>query len=116
MTTIVHTLSSIPGLQGWSFAPKQTNDPVIARWALTLPDQELDAFAASVEDEMSKVLHSVPPHEEHPHCGCEEAHERLTMLAEKKKAVEYELYARRGMSAHQKMARMAAALTSPTPR
>ena len=38
------------------------------------------------------------------------------MLAEKKKAVEYELYARRGMSAHQKMARMAAALTSPTPR
>jgi hypothetical protein len=116
MTTLPRTLSSIPVLKSWGFPPEQAKDAAVARWALTLPDQDLDDLVETFDDEMSKVLRGIPVHEEHEHCVCNEAVEAMNTLAEKRKAVKYEVYARRGMSAHQKMARMAAAMASPAPR
>lgn len=75
---------------------------------LTEPD--LGVLAATLDDKMSKTLRHCPFEYGHLQCRCDEAIEVLTALAEEKKAVVHERYVRREMSAHQKMARMTAAM------
>jgi hypothetical protein len=108
-------ISSIPGYRLGLFAPEQTNDATIARWAQALADQDLELFAASVEDEMSKTVQAwqCPFEDGHPQCRCDQAVEQMNTLSEKKKAVEHEIYVRHGMSAHKKLARIAAARATP---
>lgn len=80
-----------------------------ATWARSLSDAELVPNLESLRAERAAIGGVCPFDENHPECKCEEHSPALRILDDKFDFVRLEMLYRQGMSAHEKMARIAAA-------
>ncbi|MFP5479587.1 MAG: hypothetical protein ACLGIE_07850 [Alphaproteobacteria bacterium] len=82
-----------------------------AIWARSLSDAELVSNLESLRAERVDIGGTCPFDESHPECKCEEHSPVLRELDDHFDFVRLEMVYRRGMTAHEKMARIAAVRT-----